>query len=97
MKQMKICLFVVENTSFIYGQSSFQLYLKPNGYIARFIRRDEKGDEEYYYLAYGDALNHLALFKNDNSGLYKRIEIVDSRSLLLPYVVLDFQDMNCLA
>ena len=66
------------------AQSSFQLYLKPNGYIARFIRRDEKVDEEYYYLAYGDALNHLALFKNDNSGLYKRIEIVDSRSLRLP-------------
>ena len=46
---------------------------------------------------YGDALSHLALFKNDDSGLYKRIEIVDSCSLRLPYVVLDFQDMNCSA
>lgn len=36
-----------------------------NGYIVRFIRKDEKADEEYYYLAYGDALSHLALFKND--------------------------------
>lgn len=68
-----------------------------NGYIVRFIRKDEKSDEEYYYLAYGDALSHLALFKNDDSGLYKRIEIVDSCSLRLPYVVLDFQDMNCSA
>ena len=50
-----------------------------------------------YYLAYGDALSHLALFKNDDSVLYKRIEIVDSCSLRLPYVVLDFQDMNCSA
>ena len=23
-----------------------------NGYIVRFIRKDEKADEEYYYLAY---------------------------------------------
>lgn len=68
-----------------------------NGYIVRFIRKDEKADEEYYYLAYGDALIHLALFKNDDSGLYKRIEIVDNCSLRLPYVVLDFQDMNCSA
>ena len=66
-----------------------------NGYIVRFVRRDEKADEEYYYLAYGDALSHLVLFKNDDSGLYKRIEIVDSCSLHLPYVVLDFQNMNC--
>lgn len=57
-----------------------------NGYIVRFIRKDEKADEEYYYLAYGDALSHLALFKNDDSGLYKRIEIVDSCSLRLPYL-----------
>lgn len=68
-----------------------------NGYTVRFVRRDEKADEKYYYLAYGDALNHLALFKNDDSGLYKRIEIVDNRSLRLPYVVLDFQDKNCSA
>ena len=66
-----------------------------NGYIVRFVRKDKKADEKYYYLSYCNALNHLALFKDDDSGLYKRIEIIDCQSLRLPYIVLDFQDTNC--
>ena len=68
-----------------------------NGYIVRFIRKDGKPVEEYFYHSYRDAVSHLNLFENDDSGLYKRIEIIDNRTLRLPYVVLEFQDRECSA
>lgn len=60
------------------------------GYIVRFIRKDNKADEEYFYRTYKEAICHLELFKDDDSGLYKRIEIVNGSTLRLPYVVLEF-------
>jgi len=44
--------------------------------IVRFVRNDDKPNEEYYYQHHKDALYHIRLFKEDNSGLYKRIELI---------------------
>ena len=49
-----------------------------NGYIVRFIRKDDKPVEEFFYYTYEEAFVHLALFRNDDSGLYRRIEIVQA-------------------
>lgn len=46
-----------------------------NGYIVRFIRKDDKPVDEFFYHTYEEAFVHLALFRNDDSGLYRRIEI----------------------
>ena len=45
-------------------------------YIVRFIRRDGQPDEEYFYNFKPDAENHLNLFRDDDSELYKRIEVL---------------------
>lgn len=39
-------------------------------FIVRFVRRDGKPDEEYYYHSLGDAEYHFNLFRSDDSGLY---------------------------
>lgn len=49
-----------------------------NGYIVRFIRKDDKPVDEFFYHTYEEAFVHLALFRNDDSGLYRRIEIVQA-------------------
>lgn len=49
-----------------------------NEYIVRFIRKDNKPVEEFFYHTYEEAFVHLALFRNDDSGLYRRIEIVQA-------------------
>ena len=46
-----------------------------DGFIVRFVRRDGKPDEEYFYNTTGEALYHFELFANDDSGLYTRIEV----------------------
>lgn len=66
-----------------------------NGYIVRFIRKDRKPEEQYFYHSYTDAVTHLEMFRDDDSGLFKRVEIIDSRSLRLPYAVLELQDEDC--
>ena len=45
-------------------------------FIVRFVRKDGKPDEEYYYhtLQKAEALKHL--FDDDDSDLYERIEII---------------------
>lgn len=56
------------------------------GYFVRFIRKDNKPVEEFFYNAYEDALKHFTLFRDDDSGLYKRIELVaaadDAKALI---------------
>ena len=49
-----------------------------NGYIVRFIRKYDNPVEEFFYHTYEEAFVHLALFRNDDSGLYRRIEIVQA-------------------
>lgn len=45
-------------------------------WIVRFVRRDGKPDEEYYYHTPREAEAHKELFQEDDSGLYEAIEIV---------------------
>lgn len=55
-------------------------------YIVRFERNDEQFDEEYFYNNLEEAEDHFNLFLNDDSGLYKTIELIvwlDNSSLLL--------------
>ena len=47
-----------------------------NGYFVRFVRRDGKPDEEYFYRAADDAQQHFDMFADDDSGLYEKIEVV---------------------
>ena len=42
-------------------------------FIVRFIRRDGKPDEEYYYHTREDAERHFLLFRDDDSCLYRDI------------------------
>lgn len=48
-----------------------------NGYIVRFIRKDDRPVEEFFYHTFEDATSHLLLFRDDDSDLYARIEIID--------------------
>ena len=48
-----------------------------DGYVTRFHRRDGQPREDYYYRTKDEALNHLNLFRDDDSGLYGSIEVVD--------------------
>lgn len=45
-------------------------------FVVRFVRKDGKPDGEYYYHTLKDAEAHKNLFDDDDSGLYKRIEVV---------------------
>lgn len=44
--------------------------------IVRFIRKDNKPNEDYYYHEEIQAKKHFESFKDDNSGLYSRIELL---------------------
>ena len=46
------------------------------GYFVRFVRRDGKPDEEYFYRAADDAQRHFDMFADGDSGLYEKIEVV---------------------
>ena len=45
-------------------------------YITRFVRADHKPPEEYYYHTQPEAQAHLDLFRDDDSNLYSRIEVL---------------------
>lgn len=47
-----------------------------DGFVVRFIRCDGRPPEEYFCHAYNEAWEHLSLFGDDDSGLYKRIELI---------------------
>ena len=48
-------------------------------YIVRFVRWDRQPNEEYCYHNLCDALVHMSLFKDDDSGLYAFIEVAEFR------------------
>ena len=50
-------------------------------WIVRFIRKDAKPDEEYFYHSQGEAEYHRDLFQNDDSGLYEKIEVINETEL----------------
>lgn len=51
-------------------------------WIVRFVRKDGKPDEEYFYHSQSEAEYHRDLFQNDDSGLYERIEIINMIKLV---------------
>lgn len=59
-----------------------------NGYIVRFIRKDDKPVEEFFYHTYEEAFVRLALFRDDDSGIYRRIEIVKAANDSKPLTTL---------
>ena len=46
-------------------------------FLVRFIRQDPQPVEEYFYQSRAAAMEHFHLFKNDDSGLYRRIDLLD--------------------
>lgn len=48
-------------------------------WIVRFVRKDGKPDEDYYYHSLAEAEYHKNLFLDDDSGLYERIEIINDK------------------
>ena len=53
------------------------------GYTVCFVRKDSKPEEIYYYHTFREAKEHLNLFQEDDSELYKRIEIRDLKENIL--------------
>lgn len=45
-------------------------------YLVRFVRKDGQPDEVYNYAHRSEAEYHFELFKDDDSGLYDRIELI---------------------
>ena len=45
-------------------------------FIVRFVRKDGRPVEEYYYHTLQEAETHTKLFDDDDSDLYGRIEII---------------------
>ena len=52
-------------------------------YIVRFVRADGKPDEEYFYHREEDARYHVSLSKEDNSGLYTKVELLENSDKML--------------
>ena len=52
-----------------------------NGYMTRFTRRDGKPREEYYYFGLKEAIYHMNLFKDDDSSLYTKVEVIDLKNM----------------
>ena len=61
-------------------------------YITRFIRKDHKPPEEYYYHTQTEALAHLDLFRDDDSNLYEKIEVLGPDFTRLETIAFDEMD-----
>ena len=49
-----------------------------DGYVTRFHCRDGRPIEDYFCRTITEMLSHLNLFRNDDSGLNRSIEVVDA-------------------
>lgn len=49
-------------------------------YITRFVRKDDKPNEEYFYITKEAALRHMMLFTEDDSNLYRNISVLDEET-----------------
>lgn len=63
-------------------------------YIVRFIPEDGGVPEEYFYPTEKDAENHLSLFEDDDSGLYKYIAILDPSNTVTHILIFDGTTMR---
>jgi hypothetical protein len=52
-----------------------------DGFMTRFIRRDGRPAEEYYYHSLAEAEHHMNLFRDDDSDLYDHIDVVDLKTM----------------
>ena len=50
-------------------------------YVTRFIRKNGKPDEDYWYHTKQEAMAHMELFNEDDSGLYEKIVVLDEEEL----------------
>lgn len=50
--------------------------MRESNYIVQFQRKDGQPDEEYIYPNKDDAERHFRLFRNDDSGLYRKIALL---------------------
>lgn len=57
-------------------------------YYLRFIRKDHQPDEEYFYQRECDAMSHFELFENDDSNLYKEIQLLYQEKVNKPECIL---------
>lgn len=60
-------------------------------YITRFTRTDGE-IEDYLYYTEKEAWEHLELFMNDDSGLYRNISIINNDVYMTVLSILPFQD-----
>ena len=51
-------------------------------YIVRFIQKEGKPYEDYYYNIYEDALKHFELFREDDSSLYALIMLLNNDEII---------------
>lgn len=45
-------------------------------YIVRFVRQGSQPNEDYYYHNPLEAIGHMKLFVKDDSGIYKKIQLI---------------------
>lgn len=59
-------------------------------YLTKFVRKDGKPDEDYFYHTSAEAIDHLRLFLEDNSNLYTKIVASDEgKNAVLQILVFD--------
>ena len=54
--------------------------------IVRFVRKDRRPDEEYYYHTEAAAREHFNLFREDDSDLYSIIRLESDTGELIDYI-----------
>lgn len=60
-------------------------------YITRFLKTND-GNEDYLYKTEKEARNHLELFLNDDSGLYRNISVIDDDISMRILCILPFKN-----
>jgi len=63
-------------------------------YIVRFIRADKAPTEEYFYASRADADKHLDTFRDDDSGLYRFIAILNDETRTVERILV-FENGRC--
>ena len=59
-------------------------------YLVSLIRQGNLPNEDYYYHGLEDAKYHFSLFKEDDSGLYQRILLIEQGQKETCLDVIDF-------
>ena len=64
------------------------------GYIVKFIRADQKPSENYFYHNLEEAKKYFDMFHNDDSKLYKRVELIKLKAdrSVIDFIVFSFPE-----